>query len=297
MNSTICTLFEGDYHLGAAALINSLHRGGFAGTFVCGYRGPRPAWAEVAVPGIVIKWVQLGAGVHLTNHKPAFLETCLDVHTPEAEQVFYADPDIVVKAPWAVLRRWAADGVALVEDVNGYLPERHPYRLAWGDFLAVNGLAARRGLTRYYNAGFIGFPRGERSFLAEWRRLLDLAAGLPGGLERLKNGAPHDLFHSADQDALNMALALGDWPINGAGPEGMDFIPGGHLLSHAAGGRKPWRRGALRLALRGRPPGRAQKCFFEYTDGPLAAFEPGVLRSLRRESRLAALIGRFYRRG
>ena len=31
----------------------------------------------------------------------------------------------------------AADGMALCEDVNGYLPARHPYRLAWNDFLRV----------------------------------------------------------------------------------------------------------------------------------------------------------------
>ena len=45
--------------------------------------------------------------------------------------------------------------------------------------------------------------------------------------------------------------------ILAVGPEGMDFLPGGHLLSHAAGGGKPWRGGFLRAALRGRPPGTA----------------------------------------
>ena len=44
------TLFEGDYHLGAAALINPLCAAGFDETVVCGHRGPVPPWALAAHP-------------------------------------------------------------------------------------------------------------------------------------------------------------------------------------------------------------------------------------------------------
>jgi hypothetical protein len=104
------------------------------------------------------------------------------------------------------------------------------------------------------------------------------------------------LFHTIDQDALNLALMLSDVPINAAGPEGMDFLPGGHLLSHAAGGTKPWRGGFLREALRGRPPGLAQKFFYSYARGPLPVLSTGTLAWRKLDLRLAALIGRFYRR-
>jgi hypothetical protein len=299
MKSAIITLFEGHYHLGAAALINSLHAAGFSGTFICGHRGPRPAWAantDAIRDRIEVRWVEVAATVHLTYHKPAFLRECWQQQCADAEQLYYFDPDIVLKAPWPVIERWAQDGIALVEDVNANFPARHPYQLAWRDFFARHDLKTVRALDRYYNAGFIGLPRAHASLLDLWARVIEHAHVEIGNLGALKNSGPHALFHSADQDALNMALLLGDFPINAAGPEGMDFLPGGHLLSHAAGGAKPWRGGFLRDALRGRPPGPAQKNFYAYADGPLPVFSKGLLARRRASLKLAALIGRFYRR-
>jgi hypothetical protein len=296
--SSICTLFEGDYHLGVAALINSLHTAGFTGTVVCGCRGKTPPWSAAAMglERMQISFVEITTPLHLTNYKPGFLQACWDGIAATADQLFYVDPDIVVKAPWPTLDRWARDGLAVCEDVNSYLPARHPYRLAWLDFFSRNGIVPARSLDRYYNAGFFGVPRTHRGLLDEWQRLLDLAEAELGPLNRIKSGAPHELFHTIDQDAFNMALLLNDLPINAAGPEAMDFFPGGHLLSHAAGGTKPWRGGFLKEALRGRPPGLAQKCFHQHLDGPLPVLPLSVVRSRRLELGVAALIGRFYRR-
>lgn len=299
MSITLCTLFEGDYHLGAAALLNSLQRSGFTGTFVCGHRGPRPAWAAdtAALFPVVVKWVEVTTPVHLTNYKPVFMLACLHEHVPGTRVIGYLDPDIVVKAPWPVLARWlAGGGVAVCEDVNVNLPTGHPYRLAWEDFFVRHNVAPIRTLNRYYNAGFIALPLSQESLLTCWAGLLNLAISEIGPLTQLKRPAPESLFHTVDQDAFNMALLLHPVPILAVGPEGMDFLPGGHLLSHAVGTTKPWRGGFLRAALRGCPPGTAQKQFYRYAAAPLAVLPASTLRLRRWELALAALVGRFYRR-
>jgi hypothetical protein len=299
MTHAVCTLFEGHYHLGVAALINSLHASGYTGPVVCGHRGHEPPWAHTAralANGIRVQFIRVSTDVHLTHHKPEFLQQVWTQHCPGADQLYYFDPDIVVKAPWSVVARWAGDGIALCEDVNGYLPARHPYRLAWADFLHTHGFELRRPLDRYYNAGFIGLPRAHESLLAVWSGIIARAAEVLGSLSTIKVSGPHALLHTPDQDALNMALMVSDAPINGTGPEGMDFAAGGHLLSHAIGARKPWRGGFFRDALRGRPPGNAQKSFFRFVDSPLRVLPAGQLARLRLSLLTGALLGRLYRR-
>lgn len=299
MSHAVCTLFEGHYHLGVGALINSLHASGFTGRIVCGHRGPEPFWAAAAreLNGTIdVRFVPVSTEVHFTHYKPQFMRECLAAHATGADQLYYFDPDIVVKAPWHVLARWAADGVALCEDVNPYLPARHPYRLAWSDFLRSHGHTPSRGLDRYYNAGFIGLPRSHAPLLETWSRIIDAAGDHVGELKEIKVKSPNALLHTPDQDALNMALMVCNVPINGAGPESMDFTSGGHLLSHAIGGRKPWRGGFLHDALRGHPPGSAQKSFFRFAESPLRLFPSGQLTRLRLSLLTSALLGRIYRR-
>lgn len=299
MNATVCTLFEGHYHIGAGALINSLHAAGFAGRIVCGYRGAPPPWAEAAANlsgQIAVQFVPVTADTHLTYYKPTFLRACLERHAPDTEQLYYLDPDIVVKAPWSVFARWARDGLALCEDVNGYLPARHPYRLLWRDFFVRRQQQPVRELDRYYNAGFIGLPRAAEPFLALWERFSELAGEELESRGTLKHAAPHALFHSADQDAMNMALLCTDVPINGAGPEAMDFAVGGHLLAHAVGSPKPWRAPFVRDSLRGRPPHPAARHFYRFARRPLALFDAPTLAWRGLSLKLAAAIGRVYRR-
>jgi hypothetical protein len=309
LSPVICTLFEGDYNLGAAGLVNSLHASGFRGRFICGYRGPLPFWAEPSQPGpnatkvrlldgIKIVFVPLSTTAHFTNYKPTFLLEVWKEIAPDAPKIYYLDPDIVIKCPWDVMERWTeGGGIGLCEDVNFYLPSRHPLRLAWHAWLQGQNIVPNAPpRERYYSGGFIGAPIAARSFLELWRDLIARAAQVTGSLDSIKHGNPTSLFHTIDQDALNIALMCTDVIINATGPEGMDFFPGGSLLSHAIGSRKPWRGRFVTNALRGYPPSMASKAFFNYATEPIPIFSFFSLTRLKATLTLAAFIGRFYRR-
>ncbi len=310
MNIAVCTLFEGDYHIGAGALANSLHAAGYRGVLWAGWRGALPPWAasaraDASAPGIrrldvadgfTIAFVPVAPDAHLTYHKPDFLKHVFNRLDPDAGAAVYLDPDIVVKCPWPVFPAWLDDGLALVEDVNASMPPRHPLRLAWARLLAARGLSPLRSPGRYYNAGFVGLPRSRIGFLDTWRETIGIVRDVNGSLSTLKNGDASALFHSADQDALNLALMLDPVPLNTAGPEAMDFAVGGHHLSHAVGTPKPWQARFVRRALAGYPPSAAAKEFYQHVSHPLEILSPVALRRRRRFLAAAALIARFYRR-
>ena len=150
MNSVVCTLFEGHYHYGVAALANSLYRQGFLGDIYAGFRGELPSWARSAVagladgfnncqtlevaPGFALHFLSLDTDYHFTNYKPDFMLRLLDGPAKDAEAIYYFDPDIVVTAPWSFFKNWVKCGVSLCEDVNSPISKNHPTRIAWRSY-------------------------------------------------------------------------------------------------------------------------------------------------------------------
>ena len=296
MTSVYCTLFEGDYHFGVASLLNSLERNEIRATVVCGFRGPPPFWVDQTrkLKHVRAEFVPVVSERHFTNYKPVFMLESLVRHP--SSRVYYIDPDVVVKTSAAMMARWATDGISLAEDVNGHLPARHPLRLAWSDFLADRQHEQLRDLDVYYNAGFVGVPAEMTDFLQAWVRILDELELELGPLSTLANNKAGTLFRTPDQDAMNMTLSLGLWPVNGAGPEAMDFASGGQLLSHAIGSAKPWMGHAVANGLKGRVLAPAHKNWLTYAEGPIRAMTRPQLARIARSQRLASAIGRVYRR-
>src|SRR5207237_601643 len=116
----ICTLAEGDFHLGVGALANSLVDHGFTGIIWVGIRGPLPPWAAAAKncgrwhalaasDDLELRFIALTTKAHFTNFKPEFLRQVWQLQ-PEAERLFYFDPDIVIKARWSFFEEWADYG-------------------------------------------------------------------------------------------------------------------------------------------------------------------------------------------
>ena len=90
MSQIVCTLFEGHYHYGVGALINSLHASGFKGRMICGHRGSEPSWANAARQlrdGIEVSFVPVGTNVHFSNYKPQFLSACWSVQTADPSRL------------------------------------------------------------------------------------------------------------------------------------------------------------------------------------------------------------------
>ncbi|MBS0453867.1 MAG: hypothetical protein JSS14_21410 [Proteobacteria bacterium] len=309
MKKTIlCTLFEGHYHYGVAALANSLLANGYEGELWVGYRGELAGWITGhpqynASTGHLqlsdkfgLHFLLLDTQVFFTYYKATFMRLVLDKHAPQAEVVAYIDPDIVLKCPWQEMDPWFEGGIALVEDVNWNFPARHPKRLMWREWFEPHGVVQHRLLDRYYNAGFIAVPREHVEFLTLLGWMCELVADYNAGLQHIKAGEATDLFHSTDQDALNFALCAYDVPLNTVGGEAMDFQPGGYHMSHAIGWPKPWVRNHVLSALKGHPPTLATKAYYEFANHPIRPHAPWRLALRRASLQLASVIGRFYRK-
>lgn len=313
-SSAICTLFEGHYHCGVAALVNSLYTHGFRGSVYAGYRGELPAWCEPAASNEALPWpgartLAVAAGLHLhllplavtghlTNHKPDFMLQLWAGPAREAPGMVYFDPDIVVKCNWAFYERWLTHGVALVHEIIANdMPPTHPVRHEWEQVIRHLNEQVVRELHSFINGGFCGVARRDMAFLEVWAAVMraardhyreDMTSFIPGDRTHL--------FHGVDQDALNIAAMCSAVPISEVGPDGMDFTGGGWLMSHAVGAPKPWKKRFVRAALQGNPPTLAERAFWKYAYSPIACFSPSQNRFTEYTLLLAAFIGRFYRR-
>lgn len=313
MKSAICTLFEGDYHYGVGALVNSLCKSDFSGTVFAGYRGSLPEWisqfpttkndlghtVSQITESVAIAFVPVAGSRHLTNEKADFMLRALDELSPDADRVYYFDPDVVSICPWSFFEQWVEEGVAIVIDGSFPMPQKHPVRCAWHRYFEAHGMKFSGNAKDYYfNGGFLGVARVDRPFLEAWKRIQDLiepegVLSLPIGL----NGAPSYKQHRyypfwlTDQDALNITADLEGMNTSPIGSEGMGWKQPYHFLLHACGNPKPWVNTVLREALRGKTPDALMIFhFFEFFNGPIQVMAPREIRRRKRHVRVAGAI-------
>ena len=302
----VCTLFEGDYHFGLAALVNSLVRCGFQGCIAAGYRGALPPWlnqlelsdsdGEYKVcPGVRIKFILLDTPIHFSNHKPAFMLRL--IRERNCKSIWYFDPDIVIRWSWSFYVQWAQYGVALCEDVNWMMPENHPIRCRWSELVSASGLRNPAPLSRYYNAGCVGLLASCGGFLELWQRVVKIAESEGCDLRAFGTGDRTNPFAIIDQDAMNIAAMYSEHPLTTVGPEGMDFVPGGGAMYHAIGSPKPWRKKMAWSSLGGVPPFSTDKAFLANLSHPIRPYSRLSLAMKRLGCVVGAAVGRFYRRG
>ncbi|MFN3588947.1 MAG: hypothetical protein ACK4UP_06160 [Spirosomataceae bacterium] len=315
MSAVVCTLFEGNYHHGVAALVNSLYQHGFRGTVYAGYKGSLPPWVEktkqvlfaenlkaeefLVTEGLSITFVKLDTDYHLTNYKPAFMLQVVDNLKHNIDSIFYFDPDIVVKCNWEFYLHWVSCGIAAVhESVSSDMPENHPRRFKWAEISKTINLSIHHSLKSYFNAGFVGINTSNIQFLHIWEQLTVHAIERYGMEQNLlgKSDNQSVTLVCTDQDLFNLGLMITKEPISEFGPEGMDFISGGWLMSHATGSPKPWNKKYLSSLLAGYPPTRQDKEFYKYVNLKIKTINPREVSYKRVSMKVSSFLGRFYRR-
>jgi len=316
MESVVCTLFEGSYHMGVAGLANSLFKNGFRGSIFVGYKGELPGWCSPTVTTPYDLWhggttltvasdfflhfLPVNTHYHLTNFKPNFMLQLWDGPAKDADSIAYFDPDIVVKCNWTFFENWMLHGAALVHEIIANdMPPTHPLRMQWKAVISANGKQIKRSLHSYINGGFCGVNKKNIEFLHTWKDIFQTGvenSQLTPGRWRHSYDRNY-IFFAQDQDVLNIAAMCSSSPICEMGPEAMDFLQGGTTMSHAAGGKKPWNKHFINSFFNGFPPSTVDKLFWTNSYGPIQCFTKSELRRKKLALKFTSFMGRFYRRG
>jgi hypothetical protein len=322
MNSAICTLFEGHYHFGVAALSNSLYKQGFRGTVYVGYRGALPHWVLNGKKQSIGKWKEaitlspvnglqliflpLETTYSLTNYKPNFMLELWEGPGIDADALFYFDPDIVVNDSWTCFEQWVNCGVALCEDIDSPFQELHPRRVGWRNFFKNFNIDLKYKNQIYVNGGFVGLLKKDISFLTLWMKIQECMAVAIGGLENsIFSNQTHNstilkmegftIFDKSDQDALNATIEAYSGDVSYLGKEGMGFESKHITMYHALGSPKPWTTQHFFRSFHGRIPRKEDVVYWENTKSPILAHSKSEIEIKKLSIKVAKLIGRFYK--
>lgn len=314
MKTSICTLYEGNYHLGVGALINSLIVNGFNGDIYVGYRGHLPSWLRhyqktdleswKQAPyvrlsnGSIVYFLSLQTNIHLTNYKPQFLIDLTTGVCKNNDAIAYFDPDIVVCRHWEYFEDWMQHGVAVVHDIiMDDMPSTHPLRRNWEYIALQKGYAINNHLNAYVNAGFCGIHKEYWAFLPLWKSIIDIALNeFNANPNQLRtHPRPHPFLYP-DQDAMNLSLMVFKGRISEIGPEGMGFRYGVVAMAHSVGVPKPWDKKIITSFLSGNRPTFTEKKYWQYVNGPVKMYSKFSLSLIKFKLNIFAFLGRFYSR-
>jgi hypothetical protein len=304
----VCTLAEGSYFSGLAALANSLIPAGFEGRIVVGYRGSKPQWVESlklldqasqiyeVTSTVNLRFLELAGTWHLNNLKAHLINQIFNAYI-DVDLIYYFDTDIVVTQAWSTLVEWARDGVVLVLDMaDTYMSPHHVYRRAWRNLAAKQSLNCR-DFSGYVNGGCVGVNRAFAEFPRVWSVLMEELEREGADMKKMKNLTGQLAFARMDQDVLNATIMATDTPIALLGFEAMGLFPWwGEVMPHAMHYRKPWVRNYIYDALRGFPPNRTYRTYWKFVDGPIRPFGEFELKRKKLTVGIARCIGLFHTR-
>jgi len=302
----ILTLYEGDYHYGVGALINSALAAGFSGRFVVGFRDALPPWTaalmcegecEYVIANARISFYQEDPPRHLGFHKPFAALSVFDRY-PDIDTVHYADPDITFLAPWSFFSQWSKHGIGVVQDANFYeIALNHPWRHEWEQIIRIAGRNIEESAdTKYPNGGYFSATRQRLPFLEIWRDVT-IAFEQNSGDTRQYQMRNRWKAVVSDQDLLAASLMVWSGSVSLLGREAMGFSGYLFILAHAIESQKPWAAGYLRNALRGMVPSRAAAEYLKAANRFIRTTNRWRAFWRVLDYRTGQLVTRFYRRG
>ena len=295
-------MYEKTYHLGVAALINSLVRTEFGGSIFVGYRDELPPWryqlksdghGAFRLDGCEIHFFKCDPKRHLGYHKP-FVAREILASNPDTSAIFYADPDITFIAPWQFFERWVTCGVALCADSNfPRVSQNHPWRHEWAELIETAGLKTESTLEDYANSGFFGILRQDIAFLDHWVELTETFERQGGNTQKFYLSARTQSI-TGDQDLMAATMMTYPERLSFLGQEAMGFSGHHFILSHAIESPKPWNRNFLLQALKGSRPSVASGFFVRNANSPIRT-SPSRWDHVRRRINhtCAKLVGRL----
>lgn len=314
MRTAVCTLYEGNYHFGVGALINSLIQNQFKGDIFVGYRGELPPWfrhyeninhdiwGEVAVMQLLDKtmiyFVKPDTSLHFTNFKPQFLLDLSKNLCSHYDAIAYFDPDIVVCRNWEYFEDWMQHGVAVVHDVvMEDMPSTHPLKRNWELIAKRNNQNINHNIYSYVNAGFCGILKKYWNFPILWEFFIEIALNeYKADSTKLRTHPRPNPFFYSDQDSFNLALMCYDGAISEIGSEGMGFKYGVVAMAHAVGSTKPWSKKYFRSFIKGVLPTYAEKKYWHYSNACIYIYPKFYHLFMRLKILLISFLGRFYGR-
>lgn len=90
---------------------------------------------------------------------------------------------------------------------------------------------------------------------------------------------------------------LSTYPLTTLGPDGMDFLPCGVVMSHAvAPATKPWRKKLILEALKADPPTITDKLYWKHTQSPIQLYSETTYKLNKFALLCGTAIGRFMHR-
>jgi hypothetical protein len=302
MSTTICTLYEKEYHYGLGALINSLSLSGFQGNIWAGHRGSlTPFWFKPdqnlpshpvysPAPGIKVHLIQRNPPHHFTHDKANWCQEVLEIHQPEAEILFYFDPDIIVLREWRLLEEWTSSGIALCEDISN-IPTTHPLRKTWLTYLPDEFKSSPQRDLPYFNAGFLGLRRKHFDLLQRWNLIQGCMLNHVQSKQSMKQKNFFDPLHLADQNALNLACQISSTPLCWTGSDGMGLQRGLPYLSHSVLTPKPWNTFYLKELLRFKVPNWNHLHYWKHCHAPIRLYSKFFLVWKRLDFQLSRILG------